>query len=732
MITKIVMRKLLFIVLFILAGCGGGGGSGSANSPWVKITQPSEAETYTAADAPATIIIAGESFISSNKKQYQGTSCDCIGLACLLYYGHYECHNYTVYDSGVDITVTNETTGYTRTTRLSSGDGYISHWSLNNIPLAANENIIRVVAADESGNWAEDIITINSIDITPPSIVSTDPLDTAKVSVDSSVIITFSEAIDTSVITTSSITISNGLSNITGTLTFSNGDTVARFTPAENLAYDTTYTVTLNDSIQDLVGNKITTTTFSFITTHIILETSISNLQATTDDSRVLLSWDASSYADYYNVYYSSGSYVTTASNKITGITTPSYTHEGLVNGDTYSYMVTAVNGSDESQPSTIIYTQPGTLITQVGTPGFDAGFDIAVDISGNIYFTGYTQGVLAGTENAGYEDIIIAKYDSTGNQVWIKQFGTTGSDYGSSIAVDNNGNSYITGRLSNGSFVTKYDTDGNQLWMKLSISSYYPESPKIAVDASGNSYILGETYEDIAGIGNAIGDYDNYIAKYDTMGNQLWIKQFGSTDREYAAGIAVDANGNSYLTGYSEGTNIGVNTTVDAYIVKYDSSGNQVWLKHYEPTEITRTSDITVDSNGNSYVTGYTNNSGNNNKLVIKHDSSGNLQWMNQYALSELETSYGYGIDIDPNGDILVTGTTNTNVFFTASNTVFISKYDSLGNELGLKYFNNNLVSSIDVDVNGSAYITGFTYKDFAGTGNAGGADAYILRLLP
>ncbi|MCK5606380.1 SBBP repeat-containing protein, partial [Candidatus Pacearchaeota archaeon] len=109
----------------------------------------------------------------------------------------------------------------------------------------------------------------------------------------------------------------------------------------------------------------------------------------------------------------------------------------------------------------------------------------------------------LAGTGNAGSADVFITKYDASGNRLWIKQFGSTDWD----------------------------------------------DSSGIAVDANGNSYVTGNTSGDLAGTGHA-GLYDVFMTKYDTSGNPLWIKQFGSANHDYGSGIAVDANGNSYVTG--------------------------------------------------------------------------------------------------------------------------------------------------------------------------------------
>ena len=113
--------------------------------------------------------------------------------------------------------------------------------------------------------------------------------------------------------------------------------------------------------------------------------------------------------------------------------------------------------------------THQGT--NQIGTSADDEGTGVAVDSSGNVYMTGYTEGALTGT-NAGAADIFLTKYNSSGTQQWIRQTGTSGDDKGLSVDVDSAGNVYVTGYTTGAFtganagdkdvFLLKYDTDGN------------------------------------------------------------------------------------------------------------------------------------------------------------------------------------------------------------------------------------------------------------------------------
>ena len=124
-----------------------------------------------------------------------------------------------------------------------------------------------------------------------------------------------------------------------------------------------------------------------------------------------------------------------------------------------------------------MILTEINSGFEQFGTNTFDWSWDVATDVNDDIYITGWTLGDLEGS-NAGSYDVWVAKYDSDGNQQLLDQFGTAGDDAALGIDVDNSGNYYLTGYTDgdiagNGNagsydaWVAKYDTNGEQLWIR-------------------------------------------------------------------------------------------------------------------------------------------------------------------------------------------------------------------------------------------------------------------------
>jgi len=345
--------------------------------------------------------------------------------------------------------------------------------------------------------------------------------------------------------------------------------------------------------------------------------------------------------------------------------------------------------------------------IRQIGTVEYDDSNDVAVDSTGNIYLTGGTMGDLGGA-NAGNYDPWVAKYDSQGNQLWLQQFGTNNDDYSNGVAVDGAGNVYLTGRVNvpgTEVWIAKYDPQGNQLWLQQFGSAYGQYSHSVTVDLDGNIYLTGK----IDGIGYE--DYDAWVAKYDPQGNQLWLQQFGSYNEDVSNRVVTDAAGNVYLTGWTSGDLGGANAgIVKAWVAKYDSSGNQLWLQQIGTNTYDYSNDVAVDSTGNVYLTGLTSGDlggTNAGAWVAKYDPQGNQLWL-QLSLQQFGFPYSqasYGVTVDAAG----------NVYSVSKNDdIWVAKYDSEGNQIWLQNFENLTEYSyrdFASDDTGNLYLTGSTY---------------------
>jgi hypothetical protein len=308
----------------------------------------------------------------------------------------------------------------------------------------------------------------------------------------------------------------------------------------------------------------------------------------------------------------------------------------------------------------------------QLGTSSFDVGYGVATDWAGNLFITGYTDGSLGGS-NVGGEDAYIAKYDAAGNLAWTRQLGTSNTDWGLSIATDLAGGIFITGYTDgplggpypspvDDSFVAKYDTTGNLVWTRQLGTSSFDIGKEIVTDAAGNLFITGYTYGSLGGP-NA-GGPDAFVAKYDTDGNSVWMRQVGTSDSDWGLGIATDPAGNLFITGYTYGSIGGPNAGErDAFVAKYDPAGDLVWTRQLGTSDTDWSMGIATDLAGNLFITGQTNgslggpypNPGGGDGFVAMYDTTGNLIWTCQFGTRA--TDWSSDIATDPAGNLFITG---------------------------------------------------------------------------
>jgi len=360
---------------------------------------------------------------------------------------------------------------------------------------------------------------------------------------------------------------------------------------------------------------------------------------------------------------------------------------------------------------------------------------------------------------------------------LWAVRAGGTSGDYGYGIALDAAGNCYLTGYFrdsasfgpytltSSGSddiVAAKLDPNGNWLWAVRAGGTSEDRGYGIAVDASGNCYLAGYFYGS-ASFGpytlTSSGSYDIFAAKLDTSGNWLWAVRAGGTLHDYGFGIAVDATGNSYLTGWFQGnasfgsyplTSSGWN---DIFAAKLDSNGNCLWAVRAGGTSWDFGYGIAVDVAGNCYLTGifdgtasfgpYTlTSSGQRDIFTAKLDTSGNWLWA--FRAGGTFDDYGRGIAVDASGNAYLT----RYFYWIASfgpytlmssgyNDIFAAKLDPNGNFLwAVRAGGTSLDSGFDiaVDAVGNCYLTGI-FRGNAGFGpytltSSGDYDIFVAKL--
>ena len=238
----------------------------------------------------------------------------------------------------------------------------------------------------------------------------------------------------------------------------------------------------------------------------------------------------------------------------------------------------------------------------------------IRVDSLGDSYVAGGTSGGI---------DIAAAKYGPQGGELWRRRYHPAAalSDTFVDARLDPAGNLYITGTASNGStnsiLTLKYDPNGALLWTVLYNGPMNNDSPTgIAVDSQGNAYVSGSS------VGFGTGS-DIVTIKYDPTGKELWAVRYNGPDNgdDLGGTCAVDGQGNVYVTGSS----------IQLYNVtlKYDSLGNQQWVGSYRDFAYHTVSGLLAPDNaGGVYVTAAFPYRSSGVTHLLKYDAQGNIAW--------------------------------------------------------------------------------------------------------
>ena len=338
---------------------------------------------------------------------------------------------------------------------------------------------------------------------------------------------------------------------------------------------------------------------------------------------------------------------------------------------------------------------------------GDDIAFDMELDQTGNIYVTGYS------ADSVGVYDYATVKYDPSGNELWVARYNGPGSywDRANALAVDDDCNVYVTGfgeglGTDNDYETIKYDSSGAELWVARynGPGNYHDAALDVVLDAVGSIYVTGNS--------SGLGTYADFgTVKYDPSGNELWVARYNGPAgfNDEAAAVVVDDLCNVYVTGFSADPD----TIDDIATVKYDSEGNEMWVARYNgpASGFDRAYSLVLDGCSNVYVAGYSYGIGTSADITtIKYDSSGIEKWVARYNGPGNDADVGFDIALDASGNVYVAG------FSSGIGTYgdyAIVKYDSAGNEKWVARYdgpgnNWDVIDEITLDNMGNIYVTG------------------------
>ena len=446
---------------------------------------------------------------------------------------------------------------------------------------------------------------------------------------------------------------------------------------------------------------------------------------------------------------------------------------------------------------------------SRAGGSGQDYGTGIAVDSEGNTFVCGYFRGQARFEEYAlagkGEADIFLAKYDRVGKLVWVRQVGGSADDFARGVAIDAEGNCYLTGSFQSPTvdfggetakrnsdseiFVAKFDPTGKVLWVRQAGGSGGGSGNGITVGADGYVYVCGyfsgdTTFGDLT-LKNA-GFNDIFVARYDTSGELDWVRQIGGPGDDAASAIAVDAQGNSYITGgfedgirFSRTITLGSAGLVDCFVAKLDNTGRTVWAQRAGGPNSDIGYAIALDPQGNVLVSGGFNGTesfasemrlhaafrsrkgthtgtfngkglksvGGSDVFVSKYDQRSKLVWVRTFGGNKIGApEAGYGLAVDGSGHAHVTGTFagkvefgNNTLFSMGIGDMFVTELDREGRvmwarQAGAQFSEPIAGHAIAVDRGGNSYVVGYyrgnvTFGDIV-LKSLGETDIFVLKI--
>lgn len=468
----------------------------------------------------------------------------------------------------------------------------------------------------------------------------------------------------------------------------------------------------------------------------------------------------------------------------------------GLANNTTYTYRIranpfTTATGTPATVATTTVTTTTATTATTLPT-GFpwkqreggttsEYGEVVDIDPSGNLivmgrYGSGATDWGTGSIPCAGNYDIVLAKYTSAGTPVWVKGYGTTGTEFPYGMTVDSSGNIIVVGgfvgtgnfggtdKANLGSwdiFVAKYSNAGNHVWSQTIGTAGADIAQAVATTSTGDVVVTGW------GAFGGVSNQKIIVAKLAAAdGSTIFQKtDFVSTAGNQGRGVAVDSGGNILLTGWYNGTisfggaNLPTASVFYVFVSKLTSTGAHVWSEGFgTPSGNSIGTALVLDTSGNPVVTGTFNASvdfgggaltsaGVQDIFLAKYTSgTGAHVWSRRMGGAAYDEPGPYGgLAIDGSGNVYLTGDYQQSASFGGSTfvskggpDVFVAKYNgSTGAHISSQTFggpDEDDGSGVAVDTGNNAYILG----SFRGTStyaggsltSAGATDAFIVGL--
>ncbi|MBK9177477.1 MAG: SBBP repeat-containing protein [Flavobacteriales bacterium] len=405
-------------------------------------------------------------------------------------------------------------------------------------------------------------------------------------------------------------------------------------------------------------------------------------------------------------------------------------------------------------------YTQAQVQWMRQGGIG-GRGTAIAHDTNGNAYVAGVVNDPAlfdAQTTPSHFADAFLAKYDPSGTIQWVRTGGDDLLDHANDVAVDADGNAYITGYISTNApnptvafdgtvitglgstdlFLAKYDADGDLLWIRHGGGPLADEGRGVALTPDGDVVVSGN-FQGTAAFGTATlvsaGLSDALLLKYDADGNLLWGLRAGGAGEEQAGKLTALPNGDIAVVGqFQQAVVFGTTTLTSAglhniFLARFNGDGTPLWAARAGSTTSfigDKAFDIASDSSGDLVFCGEiagaadfggvsVPSNGSLDVFLARYTGSGAPVWV-RHGGGPLQ-DHAYGIALDAEGNCYLTGQVadGSATMFEGitlapfgNESVFLAKYNAAGTLQWVRRYAPGLGGAVDALDDGCLYFTG------------------------
>ncbi|NQV15823.1 T9SS type A sorting domain-containing protein [bacterium] len=368
---------------------------------------------------------------------------------------------------------------------------------------------------------------------------------------------------------------------------------------------------------------------------------------------------------------------------------------------------------------TSLVYAQPDTLWTRTyGGTDDDHGEAIQHTFDGGYILVGD-----AIPSGSGDRDVWLIKTDSDGQELWSHMFGGGGDDKGFSVQPTIDGGYIVTAATNsfgNGDYdfwLIKTDSLGQEQWNRT-FGGSSPDYARSVLETIGGGYIITGRTASFGGGGD-----DIWLVKTDSLGNEEWNQTYGGSEHEVGYSVLQSHDQGYVIAGRT--SSLG-NGNYDMWLLKTDSLGNEEWAETFGGSNWESAFSIQATTDGGYIVVGGTNSFGigGDDVWLIKTNSQGQEEWNQTFGGSEWETGFSVKENID-RGFIIAGGTTT---FGAGDRDVWLVKTDSIGQEIWNQTYGGDFYdvgNSVLQTTEGGYIIAGSTLS----FGN-GGWDAWLISL--